>query len=134
MTERSERRRLVWTGLLAGLAAGVLTIVVPLFVHRLGSHVNMIDALFGNLFIGDIFGAVLSLYFWAFLRRGNVAWWAGFVLVSTAAYILAWFTTIYSAFAIQPSLSLATAPVLAFALGGTVGGFIVLLAASSLLF
>lgn len=134
MTDRPERRTLVWTGLLAGLVAGVLTIVVPPFVNRLGSPLY-IGALFGN-FIGDIFGAVLSVYFWVFLRRRYVARSIGFVLASAVGYILAVFTTIFSAEAIGFSKSLQEAPgslgatpVLTFALGGTVGGFVVLLAA-----
>jgi hypothetical protein len=119
---------------LAGLVAGVLTIVVPPFVKRLGSPLY-IGALFGS-FVGDIFGAVLSVYFWVLLRRRYVARSIGFVLASAVAYMLAMFATIFSAEAIGSSQNvqgapgtLGAAPVLACVLGGTVGGFVVLLAA-----
>src|ERR1039457_1698713 len=94
MTDSDKRRTLVLAGLLAGLIAGLLTIVVPPFVHQLDAP--FIGVLFVSLSIGDIFGIVFCVYFWIFSRRRSVVGSIGFVLASTAAYILAWYTTVYS--------------------------------------
>jgi hypothetical protein len=125
---------LVSAGLVAGLLAGLLTIVVPPFVLRLGSPFYL-GALFG-IFVGDIFGAVISVYFWIFPRCRSVAKLIEFTLASTFAYIVALYVTMFSSefigFSSNTSASagsLKTAPIGALFLGGASGAFIVLIAA-----
>jgi hypothetical protein len=125
---------LVSAGLVAGLLAGLLTIVVPPFVWRLGSPFYL-GALFG-IFVGDIFGAVISVYFWVFLRTRSVAKLIEFILASTFAYIVALYATMFSSefigFSSHTSAnagSLETPPIGAFFLGGASGAFILLIAA-----
>ncbi len=133
MTGSDKRLTIALAGLLAGLIAGLLSVVVPPSVSQLDSA--FISALFGDLFsAAGIFGIVLCVYFWVFPRRRSVFGSIGFVLASTAAYILAWFTTASSSmyspfFRSMDTGSIAGTPVLAFVLGGTVGAFVVLLAA-----
>ncbi len=133
MTDSDKRLTIVLAGLLAGLIAGLLSIVVPPFVHQLDSP--FIGALFRSFFsTGAIFGIVLCVYFWGFPRRRPVFGSIGFVLASTAAYILAFQATWGAAMFIpfgrhMETDPIAGAPVLAFVWGGTVGAFIVLLAA-----
>src|ERR1700683_3223766 len=131
MSSRSSRPTMVWTGLLAGFIAGILTLVIPSLIDRLGVPIGA----FTGGFIGDIFGAVISVYLCVVLRKRSVWGSLGLIFVSTVAYIVAQFTTIFSAEAIgfsqanQGGSTLGSAPILAFAIGGTVGGFLVLFAA-----
>ena len=37
--------------------------------------------LFGNYFIGDVFGVVMAVYFWVFLRVRSVPKTIGFILI-----------------------------------------------------
>lgn len=122
---------MVWTGLLAGLIAGILSLVVPSFIDRLGIPIGALT----GIFIGDMFGAVISVYLCVVLRKRSVWGSLGLTFGSTVAYIAAMFTTIFSAEAIgfsqvnQGSSTLESAPMLAFAIGGAVGAFLVLFAA-----
>lgn len=131
MPNRLSRPTRVWTGLLAGFIAGILTLVIPSFINRLGVPIG---ALTGS-FIGDIFGAVISVYLCVVLGKRLVWGSLGLIFVSTVAYIAAMSTTIYSAEVIgfsqvnQGDSTLGSAPILAFAIGGTVGSFLVLFAA-----
>jgi hypothetical protein len=125
---------LAWAGLAAGLLAGLLTIVVPSIVWRLGSPFYT-GALFG-IFVGDIFGAVISVYFWIFLHRRSVAKSIEFTLASAFAYIVATYITMFSSeyigFSSNTSANAGSseaAPLAAFFVGGASGAFIVLLAA-----
>jgi hypothetical protein len=122
---------MLWTGLLAGFIAGMLTLVVPSSIDRLGIPIGALT----GMFIGDIFGVVISIYLCVVLRKVSVWGSLGFIVGSTVAYIAAMYTTIFSAEAIgfshadQWGSSLGSAPIFAFAIGGAVGAFLVLFAA-----
>lgn len=77
----------VWAGLFAGLFAALLTIVVPPVVRNFGL----------GIFIGTIFGVVISIYFWIVLRTRSVAKTIGFVMASTLAFALAQNSAVFSA-------------------------------------
>src|SRR5579863_6915311 len=131
MPNRLSRPAMLWTGLLAGLIAGILTLVVPSSIDRLGIPIGALT----GMFIGDIFGVVISIYLCVVLRKVSVWGSLGFIVGSTVAYIAAMYTTIFSAEAIgfshadQGGSTLGSAPILALAIGGAVGGFLVLFAA-----
>lgn len=122
---------MAWTGLLAGVLAGILTLAIPSLIDRLGIPIGALT----GVFIGDIFGAVISVYLYIVLGKKSIWGWLGLIFGSTVAYIVAMFTTIFSAGAIrftqvnQEHMTLASAPMLAFAIGGSVGAFLVLFAA-----
>ncbi len=109
-------------GLIAGLVAGFLTILIHNWMF---------------LFVGDIFGAVFALYFWVFYGRRSIAKALGLVLASTVAYIAAFFTTMGVSMQLGPNpirdstlgeAGRAPGPPLAFFVGGTVGALLVLVA------
>ena len=121
---------MVWAGLFAGFIAGVLTLVVPKSIDRLGIPIGALT----GIFIGDIFGVVIAVYLCVVLRKRSVWTSVGFIFASTFAYIVAMFTTIFSAEVfgfsqVNQGGSLESAPILAFAIGGAVGAFLVLFAA-----
>jgi MFS family permease len=122
---------MVWTGLLAGFIAGILTLAIPSLIDRLGIPIGALT----GIFIGDIFGAVNSLYLCVVLRKRSVWGSLGLILGSTVAYIVAMFTTFFAAGSVgfsqadQEGSTLGSAPILAFAIGGAVGAFLVLFAA-----
>ena len=122
---------MVWTGLLAGFIAGILTLAVPSLIDRLGIPIGALT----GISIGDIFGAVISVYLCVALRKRSVWSSLGLIFGSTVAHIVAIYTTIFSAGAIgfsqvnQGGSTLESAPILAFAIGGAVGAFLVLFAA-----
>jgi hypothetical protein len=103
-------------GLIAGFIAASLTVIVPI----------------GNL-LGITFGVVMAVYFWFFSPARSIQRALGFVGVSTAAYTVAVFVTIFSGEYIPHEIKdfafIAGYPPLSFFLGGTVGAFLVLLAA-----
>jgi MFS family permease len=114
----------------AGLLAGVLTIVLPFALSN-----TRASLFFGSLFVGDIFGLVLSIYFWVFLRVRSIGKIVGFIITSTFSYIVAFYVTFFSAeylphaAQVQDSASImANVPLAAPFIGGFVGALSVLLA------
>lgn len=119
------------SGLVFGFVAAILTIVLPFYVERWG--VPLITALFGMLFWGEIFGAVIAVFLCIFLPSRSLvkAIWA--IVASTFAYLVAWYTTVYSSMfggMMKPhepsSGTLENTSVFAFLIGGTVGAFALL--------
>lgn len=124
---------MVWTGLLAGFIAGILTLKVPAWFKRLGIPLNGGT----GLFIGCVFGAVISVYLCIALSKKSVWGSLGLIFASTVAYMVAWNATILSGMALgfaqaapnPEGSSLGSTSIFAFAIGGAVGAFLVLLAA-----
>jgi len=83
---------------LLGLAAALLSIVIPALLTAPRSPLFVGGSL--GLFPGDIFGAVISVYFWAFAGIRSIAKAIGLVVASTFAYFVATFSgTILGVFA-----------------------------------
>jgi hypothetical protein len=121
---------LVSAGTFAGLLAGVLTIVLPLLTLRV-DDLFYLNTAFG-VFIGNIFGLVISVYAWVVLRQRSVMRAVGFVLSCTAAYVLAFFSTLFLGaghLSQRGGGAVADSPAWVFFVGGAIGAVVVLVAA-----
>ncbi|MGB2678336.1 MAG: hypothetical protein WAN12_14720 [Candidatus Acidiferrum sp.] len=90
-----------------------------------------LNTVFG-VFIGSIFGLVFSVYFWVVLRNRSVVRAVAFVLSSTAAYVLAFFSTLLlgaSHLNDRGGGAIADSPAWVFFIGGVIGAVVVLIAA-----
>src|SRR5689334_15773709 len=106
----------MWAGLFAGLFSAAVTIALPATIRNFGS----------GIFIGTIFGVVISAYFSVVLRTRSGEKATGFIMASTLAFVLAQYLTVSSAdfigFDLKAPRSYGniadSAPVLAFVIGG----------------
>src|SRR3984893_12702131 len=117
-----------------GLVAALFSTLVPALLTALGSRMFVGSNL--GMFPGDIFGAVISVYFWAFAGVRSVTKALGLVIASTLAYFVAFGSGIFLGMFLSPALGLKfdvrsgdlagmAAPSL---VGGMTGAFLVLVA------
>jgi hypothetical protein len=117
-----------------GLVAALLSTLVPALLTARGSPIFVGSNL--GMFSGDIFGAVISVYFWAFAGFRSVTKAVGLVIASTLAYLVAFGSGIFAGMFLSPALGLRfglrsgdlagmAVPLL---VGGVTGAFLVLAA------
>lgn len=118
-----------------GLAAAVLSILLPALLTTSTSPIFVGSSL--GLFPGDIFGAVISVYFFAFVGIHSVAKVISLVLASTFAYGVAFFSGFWIGMLVSGMLGLSMnsenaeltagmiAPIL---IAGVIGSFVMVTA------
>lgn len=120
---------------LLGLAAAFLSIAVPALLTARGSPIFVGSSL--GIGPWDIFGAVISVYFWAYAGLRSVSKAIGLVVASTFAYFVAWLSGIFagmflsSAMGFQmntESAELGAGMVAPLLIAGAIGAFLVIVA------
>src|SRR3984893_2726511 len=117
-----------------GLVAALFSTLVPALLTARGSPIFVGSNL--GMFSGDIFGAVISVYFCAFAGFRSVTKAVGLVIASTLAYLVAFGSGIFAGMLLSPALGLKfglrsgdlagmAVPLL---VGGVTGAFLVLAA------
>jgi NADH:ubiquinone oxidoreductase subunit 6 (subunit J) len=91
-----------------GLAAAVLSILLPVLLTAPTSPIFVGSSL--GLFPGDIFGAVISVYFFAFVGIRSVAKAIALILASTFAYGVAFLGGIFLGMAVSGFMGLSLNP------------------------
>ena len=117
-----------------GLVAALLSTLVPALLTARGSPIFVGSNL--GMFSGDIFGAVISVYFWAFAGVRSVTKALGLVIASTLAYFVAFGSGIFLGMFLSPALGLKfdvrsddlAGMVVPSLVGGMTGAFLVLVA------
>jgi hypothetical protein len=133
VADSGERTIIISTGLLSGIFAGALTLLLPGLSSAFYTHTGLPFIDNGSL-LGDIFGAVMTAYFCLVLRKRLVARSLAFIFGCAVAWNLGLYTTMFTATAIgfptpESYGNAAATPMAAFVVGGSVGGLAVLFSA-----
>jgi hypothetical protein len=134
MKKRPDREATIVIFSSLGLVAALLSTLVPALLTAQGSPLFVGSSL--GLFPGDIFGAVISVYFFAFAGVRSVTKAFGLVIASTVAYFVAFGLGISLGMFLSPAMGLKfnvesgelagmAVPLL---VGGMTGAFLVLVA------
>jgi hypothetical protein len=117
-----------------GLVAALFSTLVPALLTARGSPIFVGSNL--GMFSGDIFGAVISVYFWAFAGVRSVTKAVGLVIASTLAYLVAFGSGIFAGMFLSPAMGLKfdlwsgdlAGMVVPLLVGGVTGAFLILAA------
>jgi hypothetical protein len=120
---------------LLGLVSAVLSILIPALLTARGSPVFMGSSL--GLGPWDIFGAMISVYFWAFAGVRFVTKAIGLVVASTVAYFVAMILGMFAGMALSSAMGfqlntesaeLGAGMVAPLLIAGTTGAFLIIVA------